>query len=116
MSEGICLIDRDLGRALTDEEILELNTYDFLAHLGKRVINPGGLTGQKKLLEILHPEPGSHLLEIGCGTGHAACDIAERYRCRVTAIDVSPWMVRTAREVAKSRGLSEQVRFDVGDI
>jgi hypothetical protein len=30
------------GIALTDEDVINLNTYDLMAHLGKRVINPEG--------------------------------------------------------------------------
>jgi len=42
---------------LTDEDIINLNTYDFMAHLGKRVINPGGLRGRDQLLGRLQPNP-----------------------------------------------------------
>jgi SAM-dependent methyltransferase len=108
--------DDDLDRALSDEEILSLNTYDFMAYLGKRVINPGGLVGRDQLLGVLAPKPGMQLLEIGCGTGHAACDVARRYGCQVTAVDISPWMVAQARAEAARRKMEDRVRFEVGDI
>ena len=34
---------------LSDSQVIGLNAYDFLAFLGKRVINPGGLGGRKRV-------------------------------------------------------------------
>lgn len=101
---------------LTDSQVMGLNTYDFMAFLGKRVINPGGLGGRKHLLGALQPRPGSHLLEVGCGTGHAACDIAEQYGCEVTAVDISPWMIQEATKEVRRRGLEGKVHCQVADI
>ena len=101
---------------LTDTEILSLNTYDFMAHLGKQVINPGGLHGRDRLLSLLDLRPGDHVLEIGCGTGQAACHIAERYGCKVTAIDISASMIESARRQVTRRGLSELVTCEVANI
>lgn len=104
------------GGALDDESVLLLNTYDFMAHIGKRVINPGGLAGRDHALAALAPEAGSHLLEIGCGTGHAACYIARRYDCRVTAIDISPAMVAQARREVAAQNLEHLVECRVADV
>jgi arsenite methyltransferase len=104
------------ARPLSDEEILNLNTYDFMAYVGKSVINPGGTQGRDKILDIVNPRPGTRVLEIGCGTGHTACHIARRYRCHVTAIDISPAMIDTARQVVHTQKLQEQVDCRVGDI
>lgn len=105
-----------VSRRLSGDEILNLNTYDFMAYLGKTVINPGGSRGRDQVLETLNPRPGTRLLEIGCGTGHAACHIARRYRCHVTAIDISLSMIDTARQVVQDRQLEQQVDCRVGDI
>ena len=101
---------------LTDEDIINLNTYDFMAHLGKRVINPGGLRGRDQLLGRLQPQPGTHLLEVGCGSGHAACHIARKYQCQVTAIDLSPRMIEAARQTVFEQGIENQVHCQVADI
>ena len=107
----------DIGpRRMSGAEILNLNTYDFMAHLGKTVINPGGNRGRDLVLEIINPQPGARLLEIGCGTGYAACHIARRYRCHVTAIDISPTMIETAQQVVQSQRFEQQVDCRVGDI
>jgi SAM-dependent methyltransferase len=45
----------------------------------------------------LVPEPGAKTLEIGCGEGRVARDLAERGH-RVTGLDASPTLVRAAAE------------------
>lgn len=53
------------------------------------------------------------VLEYGCGTGPAACFLAER-GYRVHGVDLVPDAIEVARLRAAERGLS--VRFEVGDI
>jgi SAM-dependent methyltransferase len=43
-------------------------------------------------------EPGERVLDVGCGKGELAYDIAERAGATVVAIDASPWMLEFARE------------------
>ena len=111
-----CRTEVDHDRYLTDQEIHALNTYDFMAYLGKSVINPGGVKGRNQILALLKPTPASRILEIGCGTGHAACYLAKRYGCHVTAIDISPKMIRDAQVVVQAQGLENQVSCEVGNI
>ena len=42
-------------------------------------------------------ERGERVLDVGCGKGELAYDIAERAGANVTAIDASPWMLQFAR-------------------
>jgi SAM-dependent methyltransferase len=49
-----------------------------------------GFAGQ--VLDVLGPEPGTRLLDIGCGRGAIAVAAAER-GCAVTAVDAAPRMV-----------------------
>lgn len=43
-------------------------------------------------------EPGERVLDVGCGKGELAYDIAERTGTTVVAIDASPWMLEFARK------------------
>jgi ubiquinone/menaquinone biosynthesis C-methylase UbiE len=101
---------------LSDDEILALNTYDFMAYLGKSVINPGGLKGREQILEALNPRRGVRILEIGCGTGHAACHIARRYNSHVTAMDVSPAMIKSAARHVQRERLQGHVQCELADV
>jgi SAM-dependent methyltransferase len=42
--------------------------------------------------------PGERVLDVGCGKGELAHDLAERAGAVVVAIDASPWMLQFARE------------------
>lgn len=99
-----------------DAAVKHLNVYDFFAHLGKNVINPGGLLGRDRLLAELDIKPGSRVLEIGCGSGHTACYIAQRFHCQVTAVDLSEDMIRAARWRVQEARLQSQVRCEIADI
>jgi len=41
---------------------------------------------------------GERVLDVGCGKGELAYDVAERTGAKVIAIDASPWMLEFARE------------------
>ena len=56
--------------------------------------------------------PGSHVLELNCGTGEDALALA-RYGVRVSAYDASPEMIRTANQKLRSGSLSPHVQFSV---
>lgn len=51
----------------------------------------------KGLVSLLDPQPGERILDIGCGTGHLASEIAER-GAHVVGIDSSPAMIEAARQ------------------
>ena len=58
-------------------------------------------------LEVFRP--GDRILELGCGTGRAALDLA-RHGVHVTATDVSPEMTRVTAARADREGLGSRVR------
>ncbi|MGI6551769.1 MAG: class I SAM-dependent methyltransferase [Bacillota bacterium] len=62
--------------------------------------------------EMLDPQPGQELLDLGCGTGLYAIDLA-RQGLRVTGLDISSAMLEKARE--KSRQLGLDINFIQGD-
>jgi SAM-dependent methyltransferase len=59
--------------------------------------------------------PGSRVLEVGSGSGGPAVYLAAARKCRVTGVDINEHGVRTARTLAESRSLSDQVRFEAVD-
>jgi SAM-dependent methyltransferase len=54
-----------------------------------------------------------HVLDLGCGAGHAALAVAP-HAAHVTAVDVTPDMVGTASRLAAARGVAN-VTFRVAD-
>jgi trans-aconitate methyltransferase len=71
------------------------------------------------LVSVFAPQPGEHVLDVGCGTGHLTSQIADS-GARVVGVDRSPEMVAAAREaypnlkfeVADARELQFQDEFD----
>src|SRR5262249_35286620 len=60
------------------------------------------------LVELLAPQPGEHVLDLGCGTGHLTAAIAKAGAC-VVGIDQSPEMIAQARKHYPN------LRFESGD-
>jgi SAM-dependent methyltransferase len=60
--------------------------------------------------------PGSRVLDVPCGFGRHALELASR-GCRVTGIDLSPQMIEDARAAARTAGLSIEWRnADMRDV
>jgi len=65
-------------------------------------------TFQEKLVDNFHS--GTHLLDIGCGTGTDAVFLAG-IGINVTAFDISPKMLEIARNKVKNAGLNGMIEF-----
>lgn len=93
--------------------MIRLNYLEMLTRLGTGSAHPGGYSATLRLLERLKMEPGSSVLEAGCGTGRTACLLAKS-GMRVTAVDVRKEMIDKARIRGEQEGVD--VRFMVGDV
>ncbi len=56
-------------------------------------------------------EPGMRVLDIGCGFGGLALELARRFDVEVVGITLSREQVEEARRRAREEGLSDRVRF-----
>jgi SAM-dependent methyltransferase len=77
------------------------------------ILHPGGIELTRDLVEMCHLGPGKNLLDVASGTGESACYLAESFRCRVTGVDHSAFMVATAQQKARDRKL--EIQFQQGD-
>lgn len=59
--------------------------------------------------------PDADLFDAGCGTGLFSLAMA-RQGFQVTAVDIAPQMVETARQQAQAAGLADRIQFVVGDL
>lgn len=67
--------------------------------------------------EVGAAHPGGNLLEVGSGPGRLAVRLArEAPSMTLTGVDISGAMVERAARRAARAGLSERVRFEVGDV
>ena len=65
-----------------------------------------------RLVETVDPRPGSAVLDVACGTGHAAIEAARRF-CDVTGVDYVADLVEIARRRAAAEELP--IAFDEAD-
>jgi cyclopropane-fatty-acyl-phospholipid synthase len=63
----------------------------------------------------LRLQPGQRVLDIGCGWGGLALDIARRADVEVLGVTLSEEQHRLANEEARERGLDGRVRFELRD-
>lgn len=87
----------------------------FLHFLEQANAIPGVVEWKQAILDALHLEAGMKALDVGCGLGTDAFDLAERVgpEGHVTGVDFSESLVNEAMDRATRRNLS--VSFEVGD-
>ncbi len=107
-----------MGATLTHPEldVRSLDPYTFLAVLGKRVIHPGGRRSTEELFDLAQVQSGQKVLDVGCGVGTTAIQLARRFGITVTAIDISPIMLERARSNVRRTGLERDIEVEQGDI
>lgn len=60
--------------------------------------------------------PGATILDVGCGPGHYAIELARRGAARVVGVDFAEGMIALAQRQAEAAGVADRCEFFVGDI
>jgi len=60
--------------------------------------------------------PSSRVLDMGCGYGDGACNLATEFRCRIIASDSNAESIEMGRQMAIERGVSHLITFEHRDI
>lgn len=74
-----------------------------------------GVEATEELASRLDISPADHLLDIGSGIGGPARFFADRFKCKVTGIDLTEEFCQVARNLTDRVGLSDNVTFHQGD-
>lgn len=69
----------------------------------------------EEIVKLLKLGPESQVLEIGCGSGRYALNVACRVGCRVIGMDLNGPGIARARKLAAAEGLGERVSFEHAD-
>ena len=85
----------------------DFSTFD---HLHSR-----GRAATQELSEFLSVNPGSNLLDIGCGIGGPARFIAERFVCHVHGLDITKEFCETAELLNRLCGLDKRIKITHGN-
>jgi len=109
--------DSLMDEKLETERIDIVEWYDFIANLSDVLpgLHLGGKKATKDLLEMCSLRPETLVLDVGCGSGVTACEIANVYGSMVTGIDISEVMIIKAKEKAEKQHLTDKVEFRVAD-
>jgi SAM-dependent methyltransferase len=74
-----------------------------------------GFPATVELADRLPVQAGHHLLDIGCGLGGPARYFAQRFRCTVSGVDITPPFVDAARKLTALLRMEDRVRIEQGD-
>jgi SAM-dependent methyltransferase len=105
-----------MATKLAPREIGDLDPYQFMAVIGKRVIHPGGRASTEAVLARAQIIGSARVLDVGCGVATTAIEISRRYEAQVTAVDISPLMLERAEANARAAGVADLVTVTSGDI
>jgi SAM-dependent methyltransferase len=70
----------------------------------------------REIPQALDLMPTSHVLEVGCGSGRYALQVAEMVGCSLVGVDINEAGVRNGNQLADSRDLAERVFFEHCDV
>ena len=67
----------------------------------------------RTLFEVIAPQPGETILDIGCGSGALDRMLARSFAGKnpITATDLNPFLLREAKSLATAEGVSDAIRF-----
>ncbi len=102
------LDERDLGICCAD-----FYNHPIIIKLLDGIFHPGGLALSKLMVDKMDLGIDSKLLDIACGDGKTASFLAKVLGIRVAGIDISPDMIYSAIELAKTMRVEERVEFKI---
>ena len=67
------------------------------------------------IIKKLNIKPGQKILDIGCGWGGLAFEIAKQKDCEVTGVSLSENQIKYCKTKAHEKKMDNQVNFDLVD-
>ncbi len=76
----------------------------------------GGQTATDSLVELCRIDADTQVLDVGCGVGITACNMARTYGCKVIGIDLREGMIQRAMERTRKQGVQDSTAFVVANV
>ena len=102
-------------KELDSEQYSQNSIRLYEAVFGEDFVSPGGYNMAVDLIKCLDLQPGSRVLDVGCGLGGSAFVMASEFGLKVDGIDLSKNMLSMAEVKRQKHGLTESVKFELGD-
>jgi ubiquinone/menaquinone biosynthesis C-methylase UbiE len=99
----------------TLQDIEKMNYVQLLASLQEINRPPGGKDSVRRIVQNTFLNEKSNVLDVGCNTGYSTFDIAHLVKCKVTGLDISEEMIKTANIFKSKDSYSDLIDFVVGD-
>jgi SAM-dependent methyltransferase len=94
----------------------EQRTYfELLAEIG-HTKHIGGTAATARLVDLITPQAGNEVLDVGCGVGIGPVFLAKEFGCHVTGVDITPRMIGQAEKRAGRHGVRDLVAFAISDL
>jgi SAM-dependent methyltransferase len=88
---------------------------DAIEISGIETLHPGGFALTKRTAELAGLKQGVTLLDVSSGRGTQSIYYAKEFEAKVTGLDISEDMVKTATQNAKRENIENKVQFRIGD-
>lgn len=83
--------------------------HTFLASLGKTRLRPGGVEATEWLFQQTPLNKNTQVLEVACNMATTSIELAQRFGCQITAIDMDKMALQKARRNVAIEGLDQQI-------
>ena len=100
---------------LDSSQYLESSILQYESIYGEDFVSPGGREVASEMIASMGLEPGSRVLDVGCGLGGSAFLMARDFDLQVDGIDLSRNMLALAEQKLSANGLSDRVRLQWAD-
>ena len=89
--------------------------HNFLARLGKKRLRPGGIEATDWLIQQGEFSENKQVLEVACNMCTTSIELASRFKCHITGIDMDPKALEKAKTNISKSNLKEYIKVQQGN-
>ena len=89
--------------------------HNFLARLGKKRLRPGGIKATSWLIDKAHFSADKKVLEVACNMCTTSIELAQKYGCHITGLDVDKKALEKAQKNIENAGVQNLISLEQGN-
>lgn len=86
--------------------------HNFLARLGKKRLRPGGIKATNWLIDRAHFSADKKVLEVACNMCTTSIELAKKYGCHITGLDVDKKALEKAKNNIEKAGVEKLISLE----